>query len=59
MWTKEGPVLDLDDALSRAGFAEVWGAHVSAVLPLIIDRSMEERTIMSIPLRMTATAFGS
>jgi hypothetical protein len=48
MWTKNGPVLVIADHLSRDAFVDFWGEHVSAVLPLNVDRTSEERTMMSI-----------
>jgi len=48
IWVKDAPSLDVEDGVSRQRFAEYWGKHVSAVLPLNVDHALEERTPMSL-----------
>jgi ATP-dependent DNA helicase PIF1 len=49
MWTKDGPFLAVDDLESRRAFAQFWGVYVSGILPVNVDRALEERTAMSLP----------
>jgi hypothetical protein len=49
IWSKDGPVLVVDDLESRRAFAQFWGVHVSGILPINVDRALEERTAMSLP----------
>lgn len=50
IWTKGGPIIiDLENPEQRQVYANYWGKCVSGILPKLIDWSMEERSMMSIP----------
>ena len=49
MWSKDGPVLVVDDLESRRTFAQFWGVYFSGILPINVDRALDRRTAMSLP----------
>lgn len=48
VWCKDVPDLDADNDTSRQEFADFWSNFASAILPLGLDRTLEERTAMSL-----------